>query len=173
MYRCGKTVGCSWTWSRELEKTWRREVFWRSRASRTPKLHIGCTFFANAIPHKGEKSLRWSRRVVHFRRYAPAAQQPPKRYIFNLFVSILVSTRAWHFKESGTDILIRAKAGFDSHTERCTGLLVLLFRERRRYAWRSLINSFSQDQDSLPIPSIVSRRGFPCLTLLCSCLRHQ
>ena len=46
-----------------------------------------------------------------------------------------------------------------------------LLGDWRRYAWMPFINSFSQDEDFLPIPSIISHNGFPPLTLLCSCLR--
>ena len=49
--------------------------------------------------------------------------------------------------------------------------IVPIFGDWRRYACMSFINSFSQDEDFFPIPSIVSHRGFPCLTLFWSCLR--
>ena len=49
--------------------------------------------------------------------------------------------------------------------------IVPILGDCRRYAWMSLIKCLSQDEDFFPIPSIVSHRGFPCLTLLWSCLR--
>ena len=45
------------------------------------------------------------------------------------------------------------------------------FGDWRRSACMSSINSFSQDEDFFPRSSIVSHRGFPCLTLLWLCLR--
>ena len=49
--------------------------------------------------------------------------------------------------------------------------IVPILGDWRGYAWTSFINSFSQDYDIFPMSSIVSHRGFPCLTLLWSCLR--